>query len=63
VIPVVVGVIAAVVLLVIIVVAVIIILYCVRKKRSSKYEVNRSAEVEMGVKIPSKPVLGGEYML
>ena len=56
-----VGAIVAAVVVVAVVIVVIIIIYCVRKKNSSsKYEVKRSAELEMGRKIPSKPIIGGE---
>ena len=46
-----------------VVVLLILVLCCVCKGRRSKYDLQKSAELEMGVKIPSKPVLGGKHIV
>ena len=55
------GVIAGVVA-VILLILLILLIVCVLKRRlkHSKYEVSKNAELELGTRIPAKPVLGGE---
>lgn len=55
------AVVAAVVVFALLVVVIIATYCCIRNKRSSKYDVKKSADVELGVKTPSKPVLGGKW--
>lgn len=54
------GIIAAVVCVVLVILLIVLVLWLVKRKNHSKYDLNKASELEMGVKQPKKPILGGK---
>ena len=52
---------AAVVCVVLIILLILLLVWCIRRKSHSKYELSKASQLEMGVRKPSKPILGGTW--